>query len=63
MNECAKTKIMSGEILNLGFDFFFRFRWWLPAIPFSIAIFIYDEVRKWIIRRNPGGWVEQETYY
>ncbi len=41
----------------------FRFRWWLPAVPFSIAIFIYDEVRKYIIRQNPGGWVEQETYY
>ncbi len=41
----------------------FRFRWWLPALPFSLAIFIYDEVRKYIIRHNPGGWVEQETYY
>lgn len=41
----------------------FRFTWWLPALPFSLAIFIYDEVRKYLIRRNPGGWVEQETYY
>ncbi|CAF3349572.1 unnamed protein product [Rotaria sp. Silwood1] len=40
-----------------------KFLWWLPAMPFSLAIFIYDEVRKFIIRRNPGGWVEQETYY
>ena len=27
--------------------------WWLPAMPFSAAIFIYDEVRKFLLRRNP----------
>ena len=37
--------------------------WWLPAMPFSAAIFIYDEVRKFLLRRNPGGWVERETHY
>ena len=37
--------------------------WWLPAIPFSATIFIYDEVRKCLLRKNPGGWVEKETYY
>jgi len=40
-----------------------RFQWWIPAMPFSLAIFIYDEMRKGILRRNPGGWIEQETYY
>merc|ERR1712106_184085 len=40
-----------------------KFSWWLPAIPFSILISVFDEVRKYILRRNPGGWVEQETYY
>jgi len=40
-----------------------KFTWWLPAIPFSILIFTYDECRKFILRRNPGGWVEMETYY
>ncbi len=40
-----------------------KFNWWLPAIPFSVLIFVYDEVRKFILRRNPGGWVEKETYY
>merc|ERR1712003_162862 len=40
-----------------------KFNWWLPAIPFSILIFIYDEIRKFILRRNPGGWIEKETYY
>jgi len=40
-----------------------KWNWWLPAIPFSIAIFVYDETRRFILRRNPGGWVEMETYY
>jgi sodium/potassium-transporting ATPase subunit alpha len=40
-----------------------KINWWIPAIPFSLAIFIYDEIRRFIIRRNPGGWVELETYY
>merc|ERR1719412_289420 len=37
--------------------------WWLPALPFSLLIFCYDETRKFLLRRNPGGWIEQETYY
>merc|ERR1739838_406411 len=40
-----------------------KFNWWLPAIPFSILIFCYDETRKFLLRRNPGGWIENETYY
>ncbi|GFR10658.1 hypothetical protein TNCT_333391 [Trichonephila clavata] len=40
-----------------------KFNWWLPALPFSFLIFVYDEVRRYILRRNPGGWVERETYY
>jgi len=39
------------------------FNWWLPALPFSVLIFCYDETRKFLLRRNPGGWIEQETYY
>jgi len=37
--------------------------WWFCPMPFSLIIFIYDEVRRYLLRRNPGGWVEQETYY
>jgi len=37
--------------------------WWFPGVPFSILIFVFDEIRKWILRNNPGGWVENETYY
>ncbi|XP_040900093.1 sodium/potassium-transporting ATPase subunit alpha-3b isoform X1 [Toxotes jaculatrix] len=37
--------------------------WWFCAFPYSFLIFVYDEVRKLLLRRNPGGWVERETYY
>ncbi len=40
-----------------------KINWWIPAMPFSLLIFVYDEVRKYLLRRNPGGWIEQETYY
>ncbi|PAA79602.1 hypothetical protein BOX15_Mlig021528g3 [Macrostomum lignano] len=41
-----------------------RFTWWLPALPFSVAIFTYDEIRKTLLRRlPPGNWLERETYY
>ncbi|XP_007945980.1 sodium/potassium-transporting ATPase subunit alpha-4-like [Orycteropus afer afer] len=37
--------------------------WWVCAMPYSLLIFMYDEIRKFNIRRRPGGWLEQETYY
>jgi len=40
-----------------------RFWWWLPALPFSLTIWIYDECRRFLLRKYPGGWVEKETYY
>jgi sodium/potassium-transporting ATPase subunit alpha len=40
-----------------------RWTWWLAPLPFSLAIFVYDEVRKTILRHRPGGFVELETYY
>jgi len=41
-----------------------EWHWWLVPMPFSLLIFIYDEVRKYLLRTQPaGGWVEQETYY
>jgi len=36
---------------------------WLIPMPFALIIWIYDELRKYFIRKNPGGWVEKETYY
>uniref|UniRef100_A0A8C3WBB3 Sodium/potassium-transporting ATPase subunit alpha n=1 Tax=Catagonus wagneri TaxID=51154 RepID=A0A8C3WBB3_9CETA len=40
-----------------------KITWWLCATPYSLLILIYDEVRKFIIRCYPGGWLERETYY
>ncbi|CAD5112615.1 DgyrCDS1828 [Dimorphilus gyrociliatus] len=40
-----------------------RYYYWVVPMPFSLLIFIYDECRKWIIRRYPGCWMERETYY
>ncbi|XP_062816444.1 sodium/potassium-transporting ATPase subunit alpha-2-like [Anolis carolinensis] len=37
--------------------------WWIYPMPFSLLIFVYDEIRKLIIRRHPGGWFDRETYY
>lgn len=35
----------------------------VPAIPFAIIIIFYDEVRRYIIRLWPDGWIARETYY
>ena len=41
-----------------------KFTWWLPALPFSLLIFCYDECRKYLLRRlGKGSWLERETYY
>uniref|UniRef100_A0A8C5R8Z2 Sodium/potassium-transporting ATPase subunit alpha n=2 Tax=Leptobrachium leishanense TaxID=445787 RepID=A0A8C5R8Z2_9ANUR len=29
--------------------------WWFCAFPYSFLIFVYDEIRKLILRRHPGG--------
>jgi len=40
-----------------------KFVWWTSAIPFSIFIYVYDELRKGYIRRNRGCWLERNTYW
>merc|ERR1712038_48379 len=41
-----------------------EWHWWIVPMPFSLLIFIYDEIRKYLIRSGkPGNWVESETYY
>jgi len=40
-----------------------NFSWWFCGVPFSLLIWIYDELRRYLIRKYPGGWVELETYY
>uniref|UniRef100_A0A3B3SJT6 Sodium/potassium-transporting ATPase subunit alpha n=1 Tax=Paramormyrops kingsleyae TaxID=1676925 RepID=A0A3B3SJT6_9TELE len=29
--------------------------WWFCALPYSFFIFFYDEIRRYFLRRNPGG--------
>ena len=29
--------------------------WWFTGVPFSLIIFFYDEIRRYLLRRNPGG--------
>jgi len=40
-----------------------KFLWWLPSIPFAVLLFVLDEIRRWIIRKYPGCWLDRETYY
>jgi len=40
-----------------------RFTWWTAGVPFSLMIYIYDEVRKGWIRKNTNGWVHRNTYW
>uniref|UniRef100_A0A8C7XYK5 Sodium/potassium-transporting ATPase subunit alpha n=1 Tax=Oryzias sinensis TaxID=183150 RepID=A0A8C7XYK5_9TELE len=40
--------------------------WWFCAFPYAILIFVYDEVRRYLLRRNPGGKKScpfMETFY
>ena len=36
---------------------------WLASLPFMLLIFTYDEIRKAIVRKHPGGWMEKETCF
>jgi sodium/potassium-transporting ATPase subunit alpha len=40
------------------------FEHWLPAMPFSMSILMYDETRKYLMRNLPeDNWVRRNTYY
>ena len=36
---------------------------WFPAVPWSMFIFTYDEIRKALMRGNPDGWLNAYTYW
>uniref|UniRef100_UPI00398E35CA potassium-transporting ATPase alpha chain 2-like n=1 Tax=Pristiophorus japonicus TaxID=55135 RepID=UPI00398E35CA len=40
-----------------------RPQYWFVAVPFAIVIFVYDEIRKFFIRRYPGSWWDRNMYY
>ncbi|XP_073458233.1 potassium-transporting ATPase alpha chain 2-like [Aquarana catesbeiana] len=40
-----------------------RVQYWFVGIEYTVLILVYDEIRKLLIRRMPGSWVEKELYY
>ena len=54
-----------------------RFTHWMPGVPWSMMIFMYDETRKSLMRatspevvdavtgavKRQAGWIEKSTYY
>ncbi|CAF1094455.1 unnamed protein product [Rotaria sordida] len=40
-----------------------KLHWWFLPLPFTLLVLIYDEWRKWIIRKYPGSIIDQETSY
>ncbi|XP_006832036.1 PREDICTED: potassium-transporting ATPase alpha chain 2-like [Chrysochloris asiatica] len=40
-----------------------RPQYWFVAVPYAVLIWVYDEVRKLLIRLYPGGWWDKNMYY
>ncbi|GAQ85006.1 Ca2+ transporting ATPase [Klebsormidium nitens] len=36
---------------------------WFIGLPFAIVFLFYGEIRKYLLRKNPGGWVDRFTYW
>lgn len=36
---------------------------WLIPIPYGIILILVDELRRFLIRKYPGGWIERELYF
>ncbi|XP_066463270.1 potassium-transporting ATPase alpha chain 2-like [Eleutherodactylus coqui] len=50
--------------LNEGLHFMpIRIEYWFVGIEYTFLILVYDELRKLLIRRFPGSWVDKELYY
>ncbi|XP_044134056.1 potassium-transporting ATPase alpha chain 2-like [Bufo gargarizans] len=50
--------------LNEGLHFMpIRIQYWFCGIEYTILILVYDEIRKLLIRKFPGSWVDKELYY
>lgn len=53
----------TGSIFSTLFSCVFsRPNWWFCAFPYSLLIFIYDEIRKLILRRSPGGEFRMQAF-
>ncbi|XP_068936941.1 potassium-transporting ATPase alpha chain 2 [Petaurus breviceps papuanus] len=40
-----------------------RVQYWFVAVPYAIVIWLYDELRKLLIRHYPGSWWDKNMYY
>ncbi|XP_018416834.1 PREDICTED: potassium-transporting ATPase alpha chain 2-like [Nanorana parkeri] len=40
-----------------------RVQYWFVGIQYTIMILVYDELRKLLMRKYPGSWVDKELYY
>ncbi|XP_015278928.1 PREDICTED: potassium-transporting ATPase alpha chain 2 [Gekko japonicus] len=40
-----------------------RAQYWFVAVPYAFLIWVYDEIRKLLIRRHPGSWWDKNMYY
>ncbi|KAM4015308.1 potassium-transporting ATPase alpha chain 2-like [Anomaloglossus baeobatrachus] len=50
--------------LNEGLHFMpIRIQYWFVGIEYTFLIFVSDELRRLLIRKFPGSWVEKELYY
>ncbi|XP_038609518.1 potassium-transporting ATPase alpha chain 2 [Tachyglossus aculeatus] len=51
-----------GSVAALNFTML-RVQYWFVAVPYAILIWVYDEVRKLLIRLYPGSWWDKNMYY
>ncbi|XP_006832120.1 PREDICTED: potassium-transporting ATPase alpha chain 2-like [Chrysochloris asiatica] len=51
-----------GSVTALNFTML-RAHLWFVAVPFAVLIWVYDEVRKLLIRLYPGSWWDKNMYY
>ncbi|XP_072281762.1 potassium-transporting ATPase alpha chain 2-like [Pyxicephalus adspersus] len=40
-----------------------RIQYWFVGIEYAVMILVYDEIRRLLIRKFPGSWVDKELYY
>ncbi len=61
--ETVSTQVSVHDGWDRMYHMWCRWEWWLVALPFAIAIVMYDEMRRSFIRLWPTGWVSRATYY
>ncbi|XP_073425979.1 potassium-transporting ATPase alpha chain 2-like isoform X2 [Dendrobates tinctorius] len=40
-----------------------RIQYWFVGIEYTVLILVYDEIRRLLVRKFPGSWVDRELYY